>query len=294
VQGALCLTVSQSGGSPDLVAVQSLAREAGALTLAILNTVDSPVGRGAALVAPQLAGPERAVAATKSYVASVTLGIASASEDAEGPLSCPVPRPRIPGRPAVETVLDRFRGGYEQVPPRHSAVRVDGQRAWKRTRRGEEVEMRARAVSIDRLEILEFDGRTCRLAVDCGPGTYIRSLARDLGDALGCGAYLAALSRTRIGTHEAGEATDLSALDPNAWWSLERVLEGLPTIDVPPEAAARLAHGQRVAQGRDGDGGDAVASGSCVVRCEGRVVGLGEVHGRVIQPRRWLRDAPPS
>jgi len=71
VQGALCLTVSQSGGSPDLVAVQSLAREAGALTLAILNTVDSPVGRGAALVAPQLAGPERAVAATKSYVASL-------------------------------------------------------------------------------------------------------------------------------------------------------------------------------------------------------------------------------
>lgn len=224
---------------------------------------------------------------TKSYVATVTFGVVSGSEDAEGPLSCPLPPVETPGRDAIERALGTFRGGYDQVPPRHSAVRVDGQRAWKRARRGEEVTMASRPVSIDRLEILEVEGDECRLAVDCGPGTYIRSLARDIGEALGCGAFLSALSRTRIGAHGAEGATELDALGPDAWWPLEKVLEGIPAIDVSPEASARLAHGQRVALENETDA--PAPANPCVVRCEGRVVGLGEVRGRVIQPRRWLR-----
>ena len=232
---------------------------------------------------------------TKSYRATVTFGIVSASDDAEGPLSCPLPRPGLPNRAAIESALETFRGGYAQIPPGHSAIHIDGERAWKRVRRGETIEMPPRDVSITHLEIIECrasedeNGEAITavdLAIDCGAGTYIRSLARDLGDALGCGAFLSALARTRLGGLSAEGAIPLADVSPETWHSLEDLVAGLPRLEVDRAQEARLALGQRVPHriAREEHPGREPR----VIWCEGEVVGLGEMRGGVIQPKRWL------
>jgi len=222
---------------------------------------------------------------SKRYSAELILGEESESLDAEGPLSCRVPRPRLPERAEIELALDRFRGGYAQVPPRHSAVHVEGERAWRRARRGEAMEIAPRPVRIGRIEILEAEIPRLRLDIECGPGTYIRSLVRDLGDALGAGAYLSALARTGLGGFSAADAAPLEGLSRRDWRPLEAILAALPRLDVPPELRDRLALGQRVPL--PGLREERPAAGERVIWCEGVVVGLGEVKGGIIQPRRW-------
>ncbi len=223
----------------------------------------------------------------KSYRAEVTLGIVSESEDAEGPLYCPVPRPELPARSQIVSALGRFVGGYDQTPPQHSAVHVDGERAWKRARRGEQVVMEVRAVRIERVELIECDPPTCRLEIECGPGTYIRSLVRDLGEDLGCGAYLSGLARTGLGSFRGSEAVALETITPAAWLSLETLLAPIPRLDVPPDLRERLAVGQRVPLPEPRE--ERPEPGVRVIWSEGVVVGLGEVRGGIIQPKRWLR-----
>ena len=233
----------------------------------------------------------------KAYRASVTFGIQSISDDGEGPLFCPVPRLELPDRDRLENALDRFRGGYEQIPPGHSAIRIDGQRAWKRVRRGETVTMPARAVKISRCDLVSFDGTTATIDVACGSGTYIRSLARDLGDELGCGAYLSGLARTELGGLSADEATPLDALTPEHWGSLESLVTALPRIEVDDAARDRLALGQRVPIPALPDEPDATSTAAIprVLWCGDEVVGLGELRGKVVQPRRWIRrEATPE
>jgi len=225
----------------------------------------------------------------KRYVAEAVLGVVSESLDSEGPLSCPLPRPSFPEREEIERALDRFRGGYEQTPPRHSAVHVDGERAWRRARRGEEPVIASRPVRIDRIKLLGVEPPRIRLDIECGPGTYIRSLVRDLGDALGTGAYLSALARTGLGEFTTEDATALADLAPSSWRSLEEILVPLPRLEVPAEIRDRLALGQRVPI--PGPRDERPAAGERVIWCEGVVVGLGEVKGGIIQPRRW-RSAP--
>mgnify|MGYP002638760583 CR=1 FL=1 len=223
---------------------------------------------------------------TKSYSALVTFGELSGSDDAEGPLYCRVPRVSLPTREAVEGALERFRGGYEQIPPGHSAIHIDGERAYKRVRRGEVVEMPARSVTIDRLELVSFEGATCQIEIDCGPGTYVRAIARDLGEAVGSGAYLSGLARTRLGGLVAESAIPLEEVTAERWQSLETLVNGLPRLEVDEPARDRLALGQRVPHPLP----DGVLPGSAlrVVWCEGAVVGLGEMRAGVIQPRRMF------
>lgn len=221
----------------------------------------------------------------KRYRAEIALGVISATDDAEGPLSCPWPRPRLPDRAEIERALDRFRGGYAQAPPRHSAIHVEGERAWRRTRRGEELELAPRPVRIGRIEVLEIAQPLVRLDIECGPGTYIRSLARDLGDALGTGAHLAALARTGLGGFVEADATPLERLARGAWLPLESILAPLPRLDVPPTLGERLALGQRVPL--PGPRDERPEAGLRVIWCEGVVAGLGEVKAGIIQPRRW-------
>ncbi len=143
------------------------------------------------------------VCAAKEYVADVTFGITSETGDAEGPL-VEHEDTQEPDLIAVEAVVNSFIGDIDQVPPAYSAIKIDGQEAYKRVRRGEDVVMRSRTVHIDEIEVVSYVYPVLRLRVVCGKGTYMRSLVRDIGDSLGVGAYMSALTRTRVGRIEKG------------------------------------------------------------------------------------------
>ncbi len=139
---------------------------------------------------------------TKEYTATLQLGATTASYDKEHTVDMTYPTRHIT-RGLIDEVLPQFVGDVMQVPPAYSAVHVDGERAYKLRRRSDEVEqqMQAKPVRIDEIEVLAFDLEQMQLSlrVVCGKGTYIRSLARDIGRALGSGAFLTALRRTRVG-----------------------------------------------------------------------------------------------
>ena len=136
----------------------------------------------------------------KEYVATLQLGASTASHDMEHPVDEVFPTDGIT-RERVEEVLRTFVGDVQQVPPVYSAVCVNGKRAYQLSRKGKDFEIQAKQVRIDEIELLHFDSELMQMSIRvcCGKGTYIRSLARDIGEALGSGAYLTSLCRTRSG-----------------------------------------------------------------------------------------------
>jgi tRNA pseudouridine55 synthase len=150
----------------------------------------------------------------KTYRGVVQLGVRTVSDDLEGEV---ISHAAVPALQAADltAALTGFRGAIQQVPPQVSAVHVDGVRAYARVRQGEQLDLAARAVTIHRLELLGWDGESARLEllVRCSAGTYIRALARDLGDVLGCGGALASLRRTEALGFGLEQAVPLGALD---------------------------------------------------------------------------------
>ena len=137
---------------------------------------------------------------TKEYTATLQLGATTASYDREHTVDYTYPTKHIT-RELIEQTLPQFIGDVMQVPPVYSACMVDGHRAYKMARRGEEIELAAKPIRIDEIELTDFDPEKMQMSIRvvCGKGTYIRSLARDIGAALGSGAFLTALCRTRVG-----------------------------------------------------------------------------------------------
>ena len=137
---------------------------------------------------------------TKEYVATLQLGATTPSFDLETEIDATYPTEHIT-RELVEQTLPRFMGRIEQIPPAYSAVKVDGHRAYDLARKGKEVELKPKTLVIDEIELQAYDPQTCQatIRVVCSKGTYIRALARDIGQALNSGAHLTALRRTRIG-----------------------------------------------------------------------------------------------
>lgn len=201
-------------------------------------------------VGPATRLAEHAMAGAKEYVATVVLGATSATDDPEGPIT--PTGAALPDEPAVRAALPAFTGTIQQAPPAHSAIKVDGQRAYRLARAAQAVELPARPVRIDALELLRFDGDRFDLRVACGSGTYIRALARDLGQHLGCGAYCGALARTRVGPFRIEQAVPLedlvSAPDGPAGHLLPAHLAVVdrPRFGVPPEQVERLRRGQAI------------------------------------------------
>ena len=148
----------------------------------------------------------------KTYEGTIRFGERTPSLDAETEVT---ERTDVSGltRADVEAVRDQFVGEIEQIPPMYSAVKVDGERLYKKARRGETVERPPRQVHVDAFEILDWDRPDLRFRVACSKGTYIRSLARDLGDTLEVGAHLTALRRTQIGPYAVSSAWALPALE---------------------------------------------------------------------------------
>lgn len=147
---------------------------------------------------------------TKEYVATLKLGATTPSFDLEKEIDATYPTAHIT-RPMVEEVLSKFVGTIEQIPPAFSACKVDGKRAYDLARKGEEVELKAKPLVIDEIELLECDlaEMVIKIRVVCSKGTYIRALARDIGLALDSGAHLTALRRTRIGDYKVEECHTL-------------------------------------------------------------------------------------
>ena len=139
-------------------------------------------------------------AGTKEYVATLQLGATTPCFDLEKPIDKTYPTDHITLE-FIEEILPRFRGRIEQIPPAFSACKVDGHRAYKLARKGEEVELKPKILVIDEMELVKFDAEQMQLTlrIVCSKGTYIRALARDIGQALNSGAHLIGLRRTRIG-----------------------------------------------------------------------------------------------
>ena len=143
---------------------------------------------------------EELQAHTKEYVAEITLGATTPSFDMEHPVDATYPYEHIT-REMVEETLLKFVGDIDQRPPLFSACKVDGKRAYDLARKGSDLELAAKRIRIDAIELLDYDLPRIKIKVTCGKGTYIRSLARDIGEALQSGGYLSDLVRTRIGEY---------------------------------------------------------------------------------------------
>ncbi|MGE2814618.1 tRNA pseudouridine(55) synthase TruB [Mycobacterium heidelbergense] len=189
-------------------------------------------------------------AASKSYEATVLLGQTTSTEDAEGELLQSVSAERVTGE-AIAAAIAGLRGEIQQVPSAVSAIKVAGRRAYRLVREGREVELEARPVRIDRLEVSDVRRHgplvDVDIEVDCSSGTYIRALARDLGAALGVGGHLTSLRRTRVGRFALQEAHSLDDLAerPRLSWTLdEACLLMFPRRELSAEEAEAAANGR--------------------------------------------------
>jgi tRNA pseudouridine55 synthase len=147
----------------------------------------------------------------KQYEATIKLGATTETDDPETPEQVRADATPV-DRAAIEKILPRFIGPIQQTPPVYSALKIDGMRACDRTRAGEQIEMKPRTVQVYGIAMLRYEWPELELRIDCGRGTYIRSLARDIGAELGVGGYLLKLRRTRVGEHVGSNAQELAAL----------------------------------------------------------------------------------
>lgn len=187
--------------------------------------------------------------ADKGYWATLKLGVTTTTGDAEGePVET---RPVAVTRAQLDAALSRLTGKITQVPPMHSALKRGGRPLYELARAGIEIEREPRPVTVHRIGVLAFAGECVELDIDCSKGTYVRVLAQDLGELLGCGAHLSALRRTRVGRLTLDRGVTLAALEgmPAAArrdWLLptDALLASLPAVELDDQQAARFLHGQ--------------------------------------------------
>jgi tRNA pseudouridine55 synthase len=187
-------------------------------------------------------------AMSKTYRSRFRLGARSDTDDADGTIT-PVVVANPPDRNALETQLHAFVGVIDQVPASYSAAKIKGQRAYDLARRGEEVALAPRQVRIYAIDILHYEYPVLDVEVHCGKGTYIRSLARDLGERLGCGAFVETLRRMRVGPFTVENAVTLDNEPDEArarLLPLEHAVAELPHVSLSPAECQRLCQGQAV------------------------------------------------
>lgn len=233
--------------------------------------------------------------ADKTYLAELRLGITTTTGDAEGEVRADR-RERLPGidlRRCIE-VLASFVGEIDQVPPMYSALKRDGRPLYEYARAGQVLERAARRVRIHRIESLGFDGERLRIRVACSKGTYIRVLAEDIGEALGCGAHLSALRRERVGELSIEDAIpldELVSLDEQSAAArlapIDALLGKLPAVRLGAAEARRFSHGQRLRLSPDAL--QTVPSGTARVYGPGDVLlGVARLEGEVLAPARLV------
>ncbi|MCH2210310.1 MAG: tRNA pseudouridine(55) synthase TruB [Fuerstiella sp.] len=219
--------MASTSSSQGLFGVLNLHKPAGVTSREVVNTVQSlvrpnkvghagtldPMATGVLLVCVGRATRLVSILQqpSKSYRARFRLGQYSDTDDSTGNIRNVLPL-QVISQEKIEKTLQEFCGVIEQIPPVYSAVKVQGQRAYTLARQGSQVTLRARPVRIDSIELLNFHWPNITLDIQCGSGTYIRSIARDLGDRLGCGGLMTALERTRIGAFCLDDSVDVNRL----------------------------------------------------------------------------------
>jgi tRNA pseudouridine55 synthase len=229
---------------------------------------------------------------TKTYQATIRLGARSDTDDADGTITS-VALSTVPERSAVEECLRGFLGDIEQVPPAFSAAKITGERAYNLARKGEDVALAARKVHIVLIDIRRYEYPHLELEIRCGKGTYIRSLARDLGERLGCGGLIEVLRRTQVGPFHAEEALSIDADAATARSRLlppAMALVELHRLIVPAEHARRLCQGgelpARVCQGTEAAG----EANYAAFEQDGTLIGVVQIDGgsRQVRPVKIL------
>ena len=225
-----------------------------------------------------------AAAWTKAYDGVMRLGVTTDTDDATG---------AVLKTEAVDVTaqqlgaaLAQFRGGYEQRPPAYSAVKIAGERAYRRARRGELVEPAPRRVEIGELDLVEFTGTDVRFRATVGGGTYLRSLARDVGAALGCGAHLVTLRRTAVGPLRLIEAVAPEAVTAADLRDPAILVAHLPRREVSVTERDAVVHGRPIKRDPVPDTRDPVA-----LFAGADLLAVGEVEGEVLKPRVVVTDA---
>ena len=240
---------------------------------------------------------------SKTYEFDVTWGTSTATCDAEGDVIAA--SDARPDEDQIKAALPTFIGEIDQIPPKFSAIKIDGKRAYELARKGEEVEIKPRPVTIHDFRLVKvIDLNTVSFEVDCGKGTYVRSLARDLALHLGCEGHISRLRRTAVGPFHIEKAVTLAAFEDNEGedaaslltqylLSVETVLDDIPALALTDQEAQKLRHGQGipvlpVAQRsslRDGR----ISQGDVVqVTANGSLVALARITGGEIRPVRVM------
>jgi tRNA pseudouridine55 synthase len=242
-----------------------------------------------------------AVDGEKAYRFTVRWGAETATDDAEGPATRT--SDKRPTLAEIEAVLPRYIGVIMQTPPQFSAIKIDGNRAYDLAREGEAVEIEAREVVIDSLRVVDMpDASTTVLEAECGRGTYVRALARDIGRDLGCYGHVIALRRTRVGPFHEEDAITLEELDAAArlddggaalaaaLLAVESALSDLAQISVGPPDAARIMRGQSVLiRGRDAP----IMAGDAYAVSRGQLLAIGVLEQGEFRPVRVFNFGSP-
>jgi tRNA pseudouridine55 synthase len=294
------LPVAKAAGVTSFDAVALVRRRLGLKRVGHAGTLD-PDATG---VLPILLGEATKLMAyladqDKAYVATLRLGVTTDTGDLSGRVTSTSPVGTI-DRAQTETACRGFVGRIKQVPPMYSAVHHQGQRLYELARQGIEVAREPREVMVHALDVEDVAGASVRLSIVCGKGTYVRALATDLGAALGCGAAVERLVRTRVGPFTLDDATPWEMLAtapaPILWARVQpaaATLAGWSAIRLDSRAADRFEHGQAV------DVAPAGATDGTLVRvhaADGRMLGVGEVAlgGRQTRPVRILHADRPG
>ena len=278
------VVVDKPAGMTSHTVVARIRRLAGTRKVGHAGTLD-PMATGVLVVglnrATRLLGHLQL--ADKSYDATIRLGATTTTDDAEGEILTTAAVDGVTAE-AISTAVAAYRGEISQVPSKVSAIKVDGKRAYERVRAGEEVALKARAVTISRYDVLDVrvapDGIDVDVSVDCSSGTYIRALARDLGADLGVGGHLTALRRTRVGSFGLAAAHSLESLAKSFDW--------LPIADVAagtfPRFDADEAQSAAIRTGRPLPGLDLDAGQTAMFAPDGTFLALYEPHGPLAKP----------
>ena len=226
----------------------------------------------------------------KEYEGTARLGIATDSLDPEGERVAEDGRWEVLTADRIRSVAAGMVGTLRQTPPVYSAVKVDGVPAHRRVRRGERVELGSREVTVREFEVKKAALPEVRFRVACSSGTYVRSLAAELGERLGTASHLTGLRRTRVGRFHVRDAAALEAVQggdipEGAWVGAVPALAHLPCVTVEPREAAMLATGKRVPNGAPDCGAAVFALPG------GRLVAVGAVRGGVLEPRKVFHGA---
>lgn len=231
-----------------------------------------------------------AVDGEKAYRFTVRFGAETDTDDAEGQVVRT--SELLPTLEDIENVLADFTGEISQVPPAFSAIKVDGNRAYDLARAGEKVELNARFIMVEDLRLVDMpDASTVVLEAECGKGTYVRALARDIGRTLGSAAHVISLRRTRVGPFDIEMSVQLPALREAAeageidqlLHPVEAALGDIPGLSVGPNDAMNLSRGQSVlVRGRDAP----IMNGAAYAHFKGKILALGELEKGAFRPTR--------